>query len=159
MNAGSTVAPCAFPVIEGSRNFYDLRRDPVAYMAEPFHPLSFHIPQGAPIGLADELGSPHATLVCRHGEPVEDGVRCCYSPLPALHGEQQSNALFVDHVLLVMRIHRVQNHGGVRMRAPRASHGLAPWQERRATRVFVARIGMTPGLWRESSRRGGNVKQ
>jgi AraC-like DNA-binding protein len=130
------------PVIEGSCNFYDLGRDPVAFMAEPFHPLFFYIPHGALSELADEVGAPHATLVCRHGKPIEDEVLrgLGSSLLPALHARQQSNALFVDHVLLALRAHLVRNHGGVRAHSLPAPHGLAPWQERWAKELMRAHL-------------------
>ncbi|HET6804118.1 MAG TPA: AraC family transcriptional regulator [Frateuria sp.] len=130
------------PIIEGSTNFFDLRRDPVAYIPEPFHPLFFYIPQAAFSELAGEAGASNATLVCRHGEVVEDEVLHALgcSLLPALHARQQSNALFVDHVLLALRVHLVRNYGGVRPRAPPASRGLAPWQERRAKELMRAHL-------------------
>jgi AraC-like DNA-binding protein len=130
------------PIAENTCSFFDLTRDPLAYIAEPFHPLFFYIPQAALSELAAEVGAPHATLVCRHGEPVEDDVLRALgcSLLPALHARQQSNALFVDHVLLALRAHLVRTYGGVRARTPPASRGLAPWQERRARELMRAHL-------------------
>lgn len=119
------------PIVAGSSSFFDLTRDPVAFIAEPFHPLFFYVPQVAINEVAKELGIKTGSLMCRHGQLVEDGVieSLARALLPALHARQQTNALFVDHALLAFRSHLAQNYLGERPRCLPQSRGLAPWQE------------------------------
>lgn len=126
------------PIVAGSSNFFDLTRDPVAFIAEPFHPLFFYVPQVAINEVAEELGIHAGALMCRHGQLVEDGVieSLGRALLPALQARQETNALFVDHVLLAFSSHLVQHYIGERPRTLPQNRGLAPWQERVAKEMM-----------------------
>ncbi|WP_267226188.1 helix-turn-helix domain-containing protein [Dyella silvae] len=126
------------PIVAGQSNFFDLTRDPIAYIAEPYHPLFFYMPQAAIDEVAEELGITSGPLVCRHGQMVGDSVieSLGKALLPALHAVQDSNALFVDHVLLAFRSHLARNYIGVRQYIAPLGRGLAPWQERTAKEMM-----------------------
>ncbi|WP_109125252.1 AraC family transcriptional regulator [Dyella sp. C11] len=126
------------PILAGQSSFFDLTRDPIAYIAEPFHPLFFYMPQAAIDEVARELGMKPATLICRHGQLVDDPIieSLGRALLPALHATPLGNQLFVDHALLALRSHLVQNYTGVRARCPAHDKGLAPWQERVAKEMI-----------------------
>ncbi|MEY2170644.1 MULTISPECIES: helix-turn-helix transcriptional regulator [unclassified Rhodanobacter] len=130
------------PVLAGGTNFFDLARNPVAHMLDPFHALLFYIPRAALTELCDELGTTSGNLRHQPGMQAMDPVieQLGRALLPPLHAEQQTNALFVDHVLLAMRSHLLIHYAdGLRPRTPRRC-GLAPWQERRAKEVMRASV-------------------
>ncbi|QNK01316.1 helix-turn-helix domain-containing protein [Dyella telluris] len=126
------------PIVAGHSSFFDLTRDPIAYIAEPYHPLFFYLTQAALDEVTTELGIRAGALVCRHGQLVADGVieALGHALLPALHAAKNSNALFVDHALLALRSHLVQNYIGVRQHVAPLIRGLAPWQERTAKEIM-----------------------
>ena len=55
------------------------------------------------------------------------------------HPERVSQ-LFLDHVTLAVAVHVAQTYGGMRVVAPQAKGGLAPWRLRRATEYLAARL-------------------
>ncbi|KRE86018.1 AraC family transcriptional regulator [Rhodanobacter sp. Soil772] len=127
------------PFMAGTTHFYDLERDPVAYMYEPFHPLFFYIPRAALAELADELDTaPVDDLRSLPGQSVDDPIirHLGLSLLPALHAVRKNSPLFVDHVLLALRTHLVVTYGGVRCRDSIPRGGLAPWQQRQAMELM-----------------------
>lgn len=131
------------PFMAGTTHFYDLQRDPVAYMYEPFHPLFFYLPRAALAELADELGTaPIDDLRHRPGESVDDPIirHLGLSLLPAMHAAHRNNQLFVDHVLLALRTHLVLTYGGVRRHDSIPRGGLAPWQQRQAMALIREHI-------------------
>ena len=130
------------PVLAGGTNFFDLARNPVAHMVDPFHALLFYIPRAALADVCDELGIKASDLRYEPGIQAMDPViehmgRALLAPL---HAQQHTNALFVDHALLALRSYLVTQYGaGKRFRTP-SCHGLAPWQERRAKEVMRANV-------------------
>ena len=60
--------------------------------------------------------------------------------LPALGHPDQTNPLFVDHVLLAVGVHIAETYGGMRPVSRQVRGGLAPWQERRAREFLLANI-------------------
>jgi AraC family transcriptional regulator len=127
------------PVSKGGSCFYDLRRDPIAYLGEPFHSLNFYVPRQALAELAEELGQPAVSdLAYEAGDFVDDPVigslgQCL---LPVMHGQQRANQLFTDHMLLALRGHLLATYGRTRTAACFARGGLAPWQQRKATELI-----------------------
>ncbi|WP_447736434.1 hypothetical protein [Rhodanobacter soli] len=91
------------PITPGTTHFYDLERNPVAYLPEPFHPLFFYMPRAALAEQAEELGDPGIDDL-RHtpGEFLADSVVHQFGLclLPALHARNEVHQLFVNHVLL-----------------------------------------------------------
>src|SRR6185312_5135591 len=126
------------PTAEGTSCFYDLQRNPVTWLDEPFHSLQFYMPRAALAEAADEMGQTVSDLICEPGEFVDDAVinglgQCL---LPLMGDRTQGNRLFVDHVLLALRGHLLVTYGGVRCTETIARGGLTPWQQRRATELM-----------------------
>ncbi|MBD8873681.1 AraC family transcriptional regulator [Rhodanobacter sp. DHB23] len=131
------------PFMAGTTSFYDLERNPIAYMYEPFHPLFFYIPRAALNELSDELRTaPVSDLRNQPGQSVDDPIirHLGLSLQPALRAERKNNQLFVDHVLLALRTHLVLTYGGVRSRNAIPRGGLAPWQQRQAMELMREHI-------------------
>ncbi len=137
---GAPVPPRA--CAEGMSCFYDLKRNPIAWLAEPFHSLHFHVPREALTEVASELGQTTAELDCEEGAFVNDATihnlgRCL---LPLMHEQQSTNQLFVDHVLLALRGHLLTTYGGHRPAEVTSRGGLTPWQQRRATELMCEHV-------------------
>jgi AraC-like DNA-binding protein len=131
------------PFMAGTTSFYDLERNPVAYMYEPFHPMFFYIPRAALNELADEMHTAPVSDLCNQpGESIDDPIirHLGLSLLPALHAVRRNNQLLVDHVLLALRTHLVLTYGGVRCRDSIPRGGLAPWQQRQAMALMREHI-------------------
>jgi AraC-like DNA-binding protein len=131
------------PFERGCSCIYDLKRDPVAWLGEPVHSLNFYVPCQALTELADELGQPTCNELRQEpGRFVDDRVIDCLGQclLPALHGAQRGNQLFVDYVLLAVRHHLASSYGGVRTGGQAIQGGLAAWQQRKAKEMMRANL-------------------
>jgi len=130
-------------IAEGSTHFYDLRRNPVAYIEDPFHPLFLYLPRPALCEVAEEVQTA-STVELRYdaGVWIRDPVigHLMSSLLPALRAQQATNALYVDQVLRALLVHLVEQYGGNRVAAPAPRGGLSPWRERRAKELMRERI-------------------
>lgn len=130
------------PVLAGGSNFFDLSRDPVARMVDPFHALLFYIPRGALFELEEELGMTRGDLRYQPGVQAHDPVieHLGRALLYPLHGTQQTNALFVDQVLLALRSHLVIHYSDGRRLSTPSRYKLSPWQERCAKELIAASV-------------------
>lgn len=135
------------PIAAGTTHFYDLRRQPVAWLPDPFHPLFFYIPIAAMSRLAQSLDRPAISeLRYRDGDFLDDPVihHLGQSLLPALRARQRNQQLFVDHVLLALQMHLITRYAGG-AREPQPAHGgLAPWQQHAAMELI--REHLTDGI-------------
>lgn len=130
------------PVLPGGTNFFDLARNPVAHMVDPFHALLFYIPCAALAELSAELGVAKGRLRYQPGVQARDPVienlgRALLGPL---HAEQHTNALFIDQVLLALRSHLVIHYSDGRRLRPPACASLASRQEQRAKELMRANV-------------------
>lgn len=131
------------PIVAGTTHFFDLRRNPVAWLPEPFHPLFFYMPIAALSHLAESLGMPAVSeLQHRPGDFIDDPVinHLGQSLLPALSAERRNQQLFVDHVLLAFRTHLLMRYAASTREPPDPCGGLAPWQQRAAMEVMRERL-------------------
>lgn len=127
------------PFTRGGSCIYDLKRDPVAWVGEPVHSLNFYVPCKALAELADETGGAACDELRQEpGRLVDDSVINCLGQclLPALHGGQRGNQLFIDHVLLAVRHHLASSYGGTRSDGCVVLGGLATWQQRKAKEMM-----------------------
>lgn len=127
------------PITPGTTHVYDLERDPVAYLPEPFHPLFFYVPRSALTELSEELGTPPVNdLHNQPGQFIDDPVinHLGHCLLPPLHAAQKNHQLYVDHVLLALRTHLLTTYGGVRCPSSVPHGGLAPWQQRQSMELM-----------------------
>lgn len=117
----------------GVTSFYDLRREPVADLRDPFHSLMMRLPLAA----LEDIDAGHGRrsvdrLACEDGLSVDDVVlRSLFtSLLPAVRRPEEASTLFLDHVVGAITAHIASRYGGPAPPATRARRGLAPWQER-----------------------------
>jgi AraC family transcriptional regulator len=119
----------------GATYLYDLKRDPRYVIDKPFHSLFFYLPRsalsdlavqpgGSRIGeLSYEPGVGHDDAIIRHvGASLQEGLR----------RPDETNQLFVDHMMLALTAHVGQTYGGLKPAAEPSRGGLAPWQVKRA---------------------------
>ena len=128
---------------EGVTSIYDLRRDPVADIRDPYHCLMFYLPRTALDAMASEAGVRRpGDLRHRLGVSVDDPtVRHLLSALlPAMSKPKEAHPLFLDHVVLALTAHMACVYGGMNSDAGMARGGLAPWQERRAKELMSASL-------------------
>ncbi|MCK1295735.1 MULTISPECIES: helix-turn-helix domain-containing protein [Bradyrhizobium] len=119
----------------GATYLYDLKRDPRYVIDKPFHSLFFYLPRSALNSVARQPGGPrvgelsyepgvgHDDEVVRHvGASLQHGLR----------RPDETNQLFVDHMMLALTAHVAQTYGGLKPAAEPSRGGLAPWQVKRA---------------------------
>ena len=134
----------------GMSCLFDLKRNPIAWLGEPFHSLQFYLPREALSEVAGEMRRPAVNDLSFGSGPfvadplIENLGRCL---LPYMSSEARVNQLFVDHVLLALREYLVQAYGGAgETMAPGLLDpgALTPWQQRRATELI--REHVTSGI-------------
>ena len=123
------------PFSGGVTSIYDLRRNPIAYIGSPFHSLHFYLPLRALDEVADEIGARrigdlHYTPGVGDDDPIMRSLMA--SLYPSLQRPEEANRLFVDHVVLALRLHVADVYGRMHAHQRPSQGGLAPWQERRA---------------------------
>jgi len=132
------------PISPGTTHLYDLECNPICFTDQPFHDLFFYLPREALTELGEDSGTPGVRdLRWEKGAFLDDTVvrHIGYALLPALHAQQHTNQIFVDHMLVALRTHLVATYGGLRAaRVAPACGGLAPWQERRAKELMRTRL-------------------
>jgi len=121
----------------GVTTIYDLRRDPVADLRDPFHSLMFYLPRKVIYALAHEAGTACMGDL-RHdlGVGIDDPVvrHLLSSLVPALVKPEEAAPLFLDHVALALTAHVARVYGDMKPLVTRG--GLAPWQERRVKELM-----------------------
>ncbi|HET6804117.1 MAG TPA: AraC family transcriptional regulator [Frateuria sp.] len=130
------------PVVRGGTNFFDLARNPIAFMEDPFHALMFYMPRGALAELRSELGIAPGDLSYRPGLQAQDPVieQLGRALLAPLHAPAQNQALFVDHVLLALRSHLVVQYSDSRRLRTPPHRCLSARQERCAKELMRAHV-------------------
>lgn len=119
----------------GATYLYDLKRDPRYVIDKPFHSLFFYLPHSAFGDIARQPGAPRVgELSYAPGVGHDDGiVRHIGATLQqGLHRPDETNQLFVDHMMLALAAHVAQAYGGLKPAAEPNRGGLAPWQVKRA---------------------------
>jgi AraC family transcriptional regulator len=133
---GRPVQVEAFAAMDTS--FYDLRRDPIALVRQPYHCLQFYLPRAVLAEIAQQNDCRFkGELDCRYGIAKPDPVirHLGAALIPALERGETVDGLFLDHVLEAMGLHIVSTYGSARP-AERVTGGLAPWQEHRAKELM-----------------------
>jgi AraC family transcriptional regulator len=124
---------------KGTVAFRDLRRDPIAYMEEPFHSIQFYVPRQALMNVSEQLEYPPVDrLEFGPGEYREDPTlyHLGQSLLPAMRTGRAPDRLFIDHVLLAICSHVAATYGGVSLRQAVSPGGLAPWRKKAAMELM-----------------------
>jgi len=135
-------APVA-PFKKGAMAIYNLDRLWIADLEDKYDTLHFYIPQVGLDHVSDELGGrqgsqihlpPHENLV----DPVVEQIG--HLLLPALARPQDASMLFVEHLTMALQAHLLKRYGTKAVPTPRATGGLAAWQERRAADYMLAHL-------------------
>jgi AraC family transcriptional regulator len=133
----------------GEMLIFDLKRDPVTLLDNPYHALMFYLPRAVLDAIADDADARRiGDLNYKPGQVINDAIisSLACTILPALNRPEEANRLFVDHVMLAVAIHVAHTYGGMRLVSrPRPLRGgLAPWQLRRATEMLSANLDGVP---------------
>jgi AraC-like DNA-binding protein len=145
----------------GVTSIYDLRRDPVADIRDPFHSIMFHLPRKALDAMAYEAGVPRVgDLRQEPGVSVDDPVvrHLLASLLPSSTKPDEAHPVFLDHVALALTVHIAHVYGGMSLNAGVARGGLAPWQERRVKELMSASLNEELPLSRLANECGLSVR-
>jgi AraC-like DNA-binding protein len=142
-------------------SIYDLRRDPVADLRDPFHSIMFHLPRRALDSMTYEAGVPRiGDLRHEAGVSVDDPVvrHLLASLLPAIGKPQEAHPLFLDHLALALMAHMANVYGGMSLNAGLPRGGLAAWQERRVNELMAASLSEDVPLSRLANECGLSVR-
>ena len=146
---------------EGVTSIYDLRRDPVADIRDPYHCLMFYLPRTALEAMASETGSSGiGDLRHKPGVSIDDPVvrHLLSSLLPLTANPRQANTLFLEHVGLALTAHMAGVYAGMDPNARMPRGGLAPWQERRAMELMSAGLSEDLPISRLAAECGMSVR-
>ena len=127
----------------GDTTMYDIKRDPVFRINNPFHSIHFYFPRAALNVIADNAQAPNIDeLRYQPGAGVDDRVMrgLTQSLLPTFEHPEQANRLFVEQVTLAVGVHAASTYGGMKAEQRTARGGLAPWQEKRAIEILDANL-------------------
>jgi AraC family transcriptional regulator len=119
----------------GATYLYDLKRDPRYVIDKPFHSIFFYLPRSALDDIAKQAGAPRVgELAYQPGIGHDDVVirHLGASLVEGLHRPDETNQLFIDHMMLALTAHVAQTYGGLKRITEPTRGGLAPWQEKRA---------------------------
>lgn len=127
----------------GTTYLYDLKRDPRYVIDKRFHSLHFYVPRSALDGIADQSGAHRVgDLDC---EPVghDDAIvrHIAASLREGLRRPDETNHVFVDHMMLALTTHVAQTYGGLQSKTEPSRGGLAPWQAKRACERLESDLG------------------
>jgi len=128
----------------GSTYLYDLKHDPRYVIDKPFHSLFFYIPRSALDSMAEQSHAPRVgELACEIGVGHDDGIvrHIGASLQDGLRRPEETNQLFVDHMMLALTAHLARTYGGLQRTVDPARGGLAPWQARRACERLESDLG------------------
>jgi AraC family transcriptional regulator len=128
----------------GATYLYDLKRDPRYVIDKPFHSLFFYLPRSALDGLTEQSGTPRVgEIACELGIGHDDAVirHIGASLQQGLRRRDETNQLFIDHMMLALTAHVAQAYGGLRRITESIRGGLAPWQAKRACEKLDSDLG------------------
>ncbi|MDF0519296.1 AraC family transcriptional regulator [Bradyrhizobium yuanmingense] len=128
----------------GATYLYDLKRDPRYVIDKPFHSLFFYLPRSALDGLTEQARMPRVgQLACEPGVGHDDTVvrHIGASLQQALRRPDETNQLFIDHMMLALTAHVAQAYGGLRPCTEPNRGGLAPWQVKRVCERLESDLG------------------
>lgn len=145
----------------GVTSIYDLRRDPVADIRDPFHSLMFYLPRKALDTMAYESGAPRiGDLRDQPGVGIDDPIirHLLSSLLPIAGKPQEGHPLFLDHVASALTVHMACVYGGMNTKRGMPRGGLVPWQERRVKELMSETLSEEVPLSRLANECGLSVR-
>jgi AraC-like DNA-binding protein len=126
-----------------SFSFFDLNRQPVVNLRDPFDSLHFYVPRAALDAVAAEEGRTLGEIQLETGAALEDPIvwHIGAALLPALERPEQFDQLFLEHVAVGTIAHLAQRYGAPsKTDAERFRGGLSPRQERRVKELLMSRL-------------------
>ena len=144
----------------GATYLYDLKRSPRYVIDKPFHSLHFYLPRSALDSIAEQSGAQRVDELAYqvgigHDDEVIRHLGSVF--LQALRRPDETNQLFVDHIMLAFTAHVAQTYGGLRGGDRLARGGLAPWQVKRACDRLESDLGGTLTLQQVAAEFGLSV--
>ncbi|GLR83422.1 helix-turn-helix domain-containing protein [Bradyrhizobium iriomotense] len=133
----------------GATYLYDLKHDPRYVIDKPFHSLFFYLPRSALDSVAEQPGTTRVDqLDCQLGMGHDDEVirHIGASLLQGLRRPDETNQLFVDHMMIALTAHVAQTYGGLRRISKLPRGGLPAWQVKRACEKLESDLGGTFSL-------------
>jgi AraC family transcriptional regulator len=130
-------------LLPGQIIIYDLKRNPIFHLNDPFHSVHYYFPRAALDAVADEAEVPRISdLHYCAGACMDDPVvrDLTSTLLPLFAATPDVPRLFMDSVLVGVAHHVASRYGGMRLRAVRHGLGLARWQEIRAKEMISASL-------------------
>ena len=100
-------------------------------------------------GIAEQAGAPRVDeLAYRLGIGHDDAVvrHIGAALLEGLRRPDETNQLFIDHMMLAFTVHVAQTYGGMQRISEPARGGLAPWQAKRPAKGSKSDLGGTLSL-------------
>jgi AraC family transcriptional regulator len=131
-------------VYAGATYLYDLKRNPRYVIDKPFHSIFFYLPRSALDSIAEQAGAPRiGELAYQPGIGHDDAIvrHLGGSLMEALRRPEETNQVFVDHMMLAFTAHVAQIYGGLQRITEIARGGLAAWQVKRACEKLEAELG------------------
>jgi len=130
----------------GKTYIADLRQEPRVLIQDPFHTLNFYMPIPALKAYAEQndmpvfTGFPHAPTA-----GLDDPVmrRLAGAASAAFASRHRASGLVLDAILDAVCANVLGRYGPSKSTAPVRSHGLAPWQERRAKELMDERLDVS----------------
>jgi len=122
--------------------FVDLRTPQTARMPARFEVVDLRLTLAALDALADDLGATRVTSLQEPDrwstrDPVVDRLHAAACQA-LLRGD--AGTLLASHLLHALVAHLAIAYGGMKLKRPRRTGGLAPWQQRRATDLLFANL-------------------
>jgi AraC family transcriptional regulator len=111
--------------------------------ARSFDTLHWYIPRQALDVITDDQNLPSVKeLRSASGAKLEDATiqSVGTSLLPAFERPEQANRLFVDYITTGLLAHLAHSYGEMSIKRRLRRGSLAPWQERRAKELLIARL-------------------
>lgn len=127
----------------GMTCIYDLRRDPVADLRDPFHSLHVHLPQAALDEVSDQESIPRiSNLDYKLGIAIDDPVvlSLLQALMPSLANPRSASAIFIDHVAAALAVHVATTYGKVELSATEFRGGLSRRDEIRTKELLIANM-------------------
>jgi len=128
----------------GATYLYDLKRDPRYVIDKPFHSIFFYLPRSALDDITRQVGGPRINeLAYQPGIGHDDAVirHLGSSLLEGLRRPDETNQMFVDHMMLALTAHVAQTYGGLKRLAEPIRGGLTPRQTKNACERLEADLG------------------
>ncbi|MDP9810126.1 AraC-like DNA-binding protein [Rhizobium tibeticum] len=130
----------------GKTYLTDLRREPRVLIQNPFHTVNFYMPNAALKAYAEQNEMPILTDFSQSPTVGQDDPvmrQLAGAASAAFAHPHQASGLLLDAILDAVCANVLGRYGTSKSTASVRSHGLAPWQERRAKELMDERLDVS----------------